>query len=205
MMLTEQTLVLTTAGGRRAATRYAIGAVAVLVVFVAALVFFGRAISLPAEPSLSASLDILFGILLIAVSAAIHLLARRRRETVGEAKRASGPGVSFGPKQALGFGAFSMATNFTTLALMIPGAKLIAASDVVLPGRVALSAVLITMASIPAWLPVVLTDLAPGPAERGLTALGNLIERRGRQLVAALLAVLGVFLVIRGLVAIAGL
>lgn len=205
MMLTEQTLVLTTADGRRAATRYAIGAIAVLVIFIAALVFFGRAISLPAEPSLSASLDILLGVLLIAVSAAIHLLARRRREMVGEAGRGSGPRVSFGPKQALGFGAFSMATNFTTLALMIPGAKLIAASDVVLPGRVVLSAVLIAMASIPAWLPVVLTALAPGPAERGLTALGNLIERRGRQLVVVLLAVLGAFLVVRGLVAIAGL
>jgi len=205
MMLTEQTVLLTTADGRRAATRYAIGAAAVLVVFVSALVFFGRAISLPSEPSLSATLDILLGLLLISSGVALQLLEKRRREIGRKDVLASAPKPAIGPSRAFGFGAFSMATNFTTLALMIPAAKLIAGSDVFLPGRVTLSVILIAMASTPAWLPVVLTALAPGPAERGLNALGSLIQRRGRQLVAALLLVLGAFLVIRGVIGVAGL
>jgi threonine/homoserine/homoserine lactone efflux protein len=205
MMLTEQTVVLTMADGRRAATRYAIGAIAVLVVFVSALVFFGRAISLPTEPSLSATLDILIGLILLMSGVALQLLERRRREIVIEGARSSGPRPAFGPARALGFGAFSMATNFTTLAVVIPAAKLIATSESVLPGRVALSTVLIVMASTPAWLPVVLTALAPGSAERGLNALGSLIQRRGRQLVAVLLVLLGTYLVIRGVFGVAGL
>jgi hypothetical protein len=203
MMLTQQIVVLTSADGRRAATRYAIGAIAVLAAFVAILVFFGRVIALPSKPSLSATLDIILGLLLISVAIGLQLLARHRESG---SKANSGKGKSaFGPDRALGFGMFSMATNFTTLALIIPAAKLIADSETILPGRVALSIVLVAMASTPAWLPIALTALAPGTAERGLSALGRLIERRGRQLVSILLAGLGTFLVIRGAVEVAGL
>ena len=68
-------------------------------------------------------------------------------------------------------------------------------------GRALLVVVLVVIAATPAWLPVALTRLAPGPAERALDWLGDLIEQRGRQLVVLLLVALGSFLVIRGVVA----
>jgi hypothetical protein len=196
MMLTEQTLVLATAGGRSAANRYAAAAMLVLFLFTAGLVFFGRAISLPAEPSLSATLDIVLGAGLIAIAGLLHYRGthlRRRRPHRTSATR------SFGAGGAFGFGAFSMATNFTTLALMIPAAKVIAAAGTGLPGRTVLVAVLVVLASAPAWVPVALTRVAPGPAERGLSAVGNLIGHHGRLLIVFALAVLGLFLLIRGI------
>jgi hypothetical protein len=92
-----------------------------------------------------------------------------------------------------------MATNVTTLALVVPAAKIIAASGVDLPGRAILVALLVAIASTPAWLPVALTRVAPGPAERGLDWIRDLIEQRGRQLVVLLLVGLGLFLLVRGI------
>lgn len=207
MMLTEQTIILATADGRRAAIRYAIGAVLVLLLFVALLVVFGRAISLPSEPSLSATLDIVLGILLLILAFGIRyvrgLPGRHRDDGSDPESRAGHPTVN--REGALGFGVFSMATNFTTLALMIPAAKIIAASGEILPERAALVAVLVFLAAIPAWLPVVLVGLAPGPAESALKAIGGFIERRGRLLIVGAVAALGAFLVIRGVVEAAGL
>ena len=193
VMLTEQTILLAGTDGRRSATRYAAGAAAVLLVFVGALILFGRAVSLPQEPTLDATLDFVIGGLLLAAALLIH--HRRPREP-----RPAHPGRTLGPHQALGFGAFSMATNFTTLAFVVPGAKVIAASDLGLVGRTLAVAVLVGLASTPAWLPIALTRVAPGPAARGLGALRGLIERRGRIITVLFLAGLGLLLVVHGLV-----
>ena len=93
-----------------------------------------------------------------------------------------------GPRTALAFGVVSMATNITTLALVVPAAKEVAASDLGPAGRAVAVIVLVVLASIPAWSPVALTEVAPGPAERGLRALSDLIRRRGRLLTVACLA-----------------
>ena len=77
----------------------------------------------------------------------------------------------------------SMATNFTTLALLVPGAKVIASSDLGVAGRAVTIAVLVVLAAIPAWLPVALTRVAPGPTARGLDALSRFITLHGRTLV----------------------
>jgi hypothetical protein len=104
-----------------------------------------------------------------------------------------------GPKRALGFGAFSMATNVTTIAFVIPGAKIIAASDLGHAGRIVALLVLVGLASIPAWLPVALTSMAPGPAARALGALRGLVEHHGREIVVLVLIGLGALLIVRGL------
>ena len=98
-----------------------------------------------------------------------------------------------------------MATNCSTLARVVPGAKAIAASDLEVPGRAVAAIVLVVLASIPAWLPVALTAVAPGPADRGLRALGDLLQRRGRLIMVTVIGALGLFLVIRGIVRLAGL
>ena len=191
VMLTEQTVLLATRDGKRAARRYAAGAALVLLVFTGFLVVFGRAISLPEEPKLDATLDIVIGVFLVGLA-----LFLRKPRIHREKKRHHAP--RFGAGEAFGFGAFSMATNFTTLALVVPAAKIIAASDLDFPLRDLLVVVLVIMCSTPAWLPVALTAIAPGPTERGLEAFGSLIERRGRVLTVALLGGLGVLLVIHG-------
>ena len=97
-----------------------------------------------------------------------------------------------------------MATNFTTLALMLPAAKEISAADVDLPGRAFLALVLVGLASIPAWVPVALSLVAPGPVERGLGAIQTLVDRHGRAAVVVLLAAAGLFFVVRGTVRLIG-
>lgn len=207
MMLTEQALVLATPDGKRAAFRYAVGAVLFLALFISVTVFFGRAISLPSEPSLSATLDIVFGVVLLLLAGLIHRSRKSGRKGASDegAEVQSRKLRVFGTKGALGVGVFSMATNFTTLALMVPAAKMIAASGEILPARALLVLVLVGLASIPAWLPVALVSLAPGPAESALGAIGRFIERHGRTTIVLAVALLGAFLLIRGVVASIGL
>jgi hypothetical protein len=197
VMLIEQTVILSGPGGRRAGRRYAEGAALTLLLFVSVLVLFGRAISLPEAPHLDATLDIVIGTLLVVFALAIRW--RRPREHKEHRARRL-----VGPREALGFGVFSMATNLTTIALVVPAAKEIASSTLNLAARAVVIAVLVVLASTPAWLPVALTVVAPGGAERGLRAIGDLIERRGPQLTVLIVAGLGVLLVVRGILRLLG-
>ncbi|MDO8143310.1 GAP family protein [Isoptericola sp. 178] len=197
MMLSEQTFLLSGRDGRRVAARYALGVVLTLLVILSALVLFGRSLALPKEPTLSASLDIVLGSLLVLLAVALEVRRRRHRPTEPRS-RALGPGAAFG------FGVFSMATNFTTMAVLVPAAKEIAAGGLEVVGRVVAILVVVVVASLPAWLPLVLTLVAPGPAGRGLKALADFVAKRGAQLTVVLVAGLGLFLVGRGLVHVLG-
>jgi hypothetical protein len=196
VLLTEQTILLAGPGGRRTATFFALGAGAILLLVICALVLFGRAIALPEDPTLVAALDVAIGAALIGVAAVLHL--RRPAQPVTMAPMLD-------PRRALGFGVFSMATNFTTLALLVPGARVIAASDVPVYGHLLGVIVLVGLAAIPVWVPIALTSAAPGPASRGLGALATLIERRGRVLAVLALLVIGAILIVRGLISLSGL
>lgn len=197
VMAAEQTVLLAGPRGRRAAGFYAAGAGATLLVFGAALVFLGRAIALPDRPGLVAAADIAVGVALLALATALH---RRRRAT--PAGRA--PHRNLGPRGAFGFGVFSMATNFSTLAFMVPAARVIAASGVPPYGHVMALVAVVSVASTPAWLPPALTSLAPGPASRGLNAFTALIDRRGRGIAVIVAAAVGAALLAHGLWALSG-
>ncbi len=197
VMLIEQTVILAGPDGKRAGTRYAEGAALTLLLLVSVLVLFGRAISLPQEPHLDATLDIVIGALLVVLAPAIRWL-RPRKHREHRARR------EMNPREALGLGVLSMATNLTTIALVVPAAKEIASSDLQLAGRAIVIAVLVVLASTPAWLPVALTSVAPGAAVRGLRAIGDLTEQRGRLLTVLFVAGLGVLLVFRGIVRLLG-
>jgi hypothetical protein len=196
VMLTEETMILASTNGRGAGRRYAAGAVLTLLVFVSVLVLLGRGISLPTEPHLDATLDMVIGCVLLAFAA----ILRRRRPPPQEHRVPR----ELGTRQALGFGVFSMATNLTTLALVVPAAKEIAASDLVFAGRVAAIAVLVVLASAAAWLPLALTAVAPGPAARGLRMMGDIIEHHGRRLSVVLVTCFGIVLVVRGVLRVLG-
>ena len=198
VLLTEQTVLLAGPGGRRAGLRFAAGGILTLLVVVFALMVFGRAISLPTEPRLDASLDLALGLLLLLVAFVVRATGGRR------GAKPKDPGSPHRAGAAFPFGIFAMATNFTTLALMLPAAKEISAADVDFPGRAFLALVLVGLASIPAWVPVALSLVAPGPVERGLGAIQTLVDRHGRAAVVVLLAAAGLFFVVRGTVRLIG-
>jgi hypothetical protein len=192
VLLTEQTVVLAGPNGRRTARLFAAGAMVTLFAFVCVLILFGRSISLPKTPHLDATLDVVIGVALLAL--ALFLRLRHPKERTEKPPR--GP---MNARAAYIFGTVSMATNFTTLALIIPASKEIAASHVDLLERFIVALVLVLLASIPAWLPLALTALAPGPAMKGLNAFGDFIQRSGRLATVILVALVGLFLLVRGI------
>jgi Sap-like sulfolipid-1-addressing protein len=194
VMLTEQTVLLAGPGGLRAGTRYAAGVLGTLLVIVGALVLFGRAISLPTQPRLDASLDLVVGGVLLVVVAAVVGLGRRRHPPP-HARRRRG---SLTSRAALPFGVFSMATNLTTLALVVPAAKEISSAEGAFAGRLVLIVVLVGLAGIPAWAPVFLTRAAPDAGHRALAAVGDWIERRGHDAIVVLLIAASLFFLARG-------
>ncbi len=205
VMLTEQTVLLAGPAGARAALRYAAGVVFTTLVIVVAIVLFGRAISLPTEPHLDATLDLVLGLILVNMAVLVLVAGRRRG---GSPSRTSGDDQgAIGARQggaALAFGVFAMATNVTTLALIAPAAKEISAADVEIAAEVVLVLVLVGLVSMPAWVPVALTRVAPGPTQRGLTAVRDQILHRGRGFTVGLLTAGGLFFIGRGLVRLLG-
>jgi threonine/homoserine/homoserine lactone efflux protein len=203
VMLTEQTVLLAGRDGARAGVRYAAGVVLTTFVIVVAIVLFGRAIALPTEPHLDATLDVAVGLVLVSV--AVLVSGRRTGASPsradGDDRNVSGSRHS---RAAFAFGVFSMATNVTTLALIAPAAKEISRADVELAGEAVLVLVLIGLASIPAWVPLALTRVAPGPGQRALAVVRDQIARRGRGFTVGLLSAAGLFFIARGLVRLLG-
>lgn len=200
VMLTEQTLLLARRDGRRTGSLYAAGAVVTLLVLVVSMVTLGRAFKLPSQPRLSASLDLVVGAVLLGLVGLVLALGRRRRRVPSTTRRTH-PRVAHA---ALPFGIFSMATNVTTLALMVPAAKVVSSANVGLAGRALLVGVLVGIASLPAWGPVVLTTVAPDVGERALDALRHFIIRWGRTVLVMASVAAGLFFVTRGAVRLLG-
>jgi threonine/homoserine/homoserine lactone efflux protein len=201
VMLTEQTVLLAGPDGRRAGVRYAAGVVLTTFVIVVAIVLFGRAISLPTEPHLDASLDLVLGLVLVFVAVLVFVLGRRRggppsRKGGDDRPRTS---ASRQARAAFPFGVFSMATNVTTLALIAAAAKEISRADAEIAAVAVLVLVLVGLVSTPAWVPVALTRVAPGPSQRAFAALREQIARRGRVVTVGLLSAAGLFFIGRGL------
>jgi hypothetical protein len=102
------------------------------------------------------------------------------------------------------FGVFAMATNVTTLTLIAPAAKEISRADVEIAAAAVLVLVLVGLVCMPAWVPVALTGVAPGPSQRGLAAVRDQIARRGRGFTVGLLSAAGLFFIGRGLIRLLG-
>ena len=205
VMLTEQTVLLAGPDGRRAGIRYAAGVILTTFVIVVAIVLFGRAISLPTEPHLDASLDLVVGLVLVFAAALVFVLGRRRSGSPSrkddDDRGASG---SRRARAAFPFGVFSMATNFTTLALIAAAAKEISRTDAEIAAAGVLVLVLGALVTTPAWVPVALTRVAPDPSERAFAALRGQIARRGRVIIVGLLSAAGLFFIGRGLIRMLG-
>jgi hypothetical protein len=205
VMLTEQSVLLARPDGGSAAARYAAGVVLATFVFVVAILLFGRAISLPTEPHLDATLDLILGLVLVGV-AVLVLVAGRRRDAVSSQKVVDDEDASGSRKAraAFPFGVFAMATNITTLALIAPAAKEISRADLEAAAEAMCVLMLVGLVSMPAWMPIALTKAAPGPSQRGLTAVRDLIARRSRAVSVVLLGAAGLFFIGRGLIQLLG-
>ena len=90
------------------------------------------------------------------------------------------------------------------LALIAPAAKEISRTDAEIATATVLVLVLVALVSMPAWVPVALTTVAPGPSQRGLAAVRDQIARRGRGFTIGLLSAAGLFFIARGLVRLRG-
>jgi hypothetical protein len=205
VMLTEQTVLLAGPDGGRAGMRYAAGVVLTTFVIAVAIERFGRAISLPTKPHLDATLDLVLGLVL--VNAAVLVLVSGRRRSGSPNRKRGDDGGASGSRQAgaaFAFGVFAMATNFTTLALIAPAANEIARADVEIAAEAVLVLVLVGLVSMPAWVPVALTRVAPSPSQRGLAAVRDQIARRGRGFTVGLLSAAGLFFIGRGLIRLLG-
>jgi len=205
VILTAQTVLLAGPDGARAGVRYAAGVVVTTLVIVVAIVLFGRAVSLPTRPHLDATLDVVLGLVLVSLAVLIVVSRRRRGGSPshegGDDRGASGARRA---RAAFALGVFAMATNVTTLALIAPAAKEISRTQVEVAPEGVLVLVLVGLVSMPAWVPVVLTRVAPGPSQRGLTALRNQIARRRRWFTVGLLSAAGLFFIGRGLIRLLG-
>jgi hypothetical protein len=204
VMLTEQTVLLAGPDGAAAGLRYAAGVVVTTVVIVGALVLLGRAISLPTRPHLDATLDLVVGVALVTTAALIRVTGRRTSGSPRSGADGPAAGDRRHARAAFALGVFAMATNFTTLALLAPAAKEISRTDAEIAAAIVLVGVLVVLVSMPAWVPVALTRVAPGPSRRGLTAVHDQIARRGRGFTVGVLLAAGLFFLARGLIRLVG-
>jgi len=205
VMLTEQTVLLAGPDGGRAGLRYAAGVVLTTFVIVVAIVLFGRAISLPTEPHLDATLDLVVGLVLVNVAVLVRVSGRRRGGS--PSRKRGGDGGASGSRQAraaFAFGVFAMATNVTTLALIAPAAKEISRTDLEIAVEAVLVLVLVGLVTMPAWVPLALTRVAPGPSQSALAATHEQIARHGRGFTVGLLSAAGLFFIGRGLTLLLG-
>ncbi len=201
VMLTEQTVLLAGPNGGRAAAHYAAGVVLTTVAIVVAIVLLGRALSLPTEPHLDATLDIIVGLVLVNLAVLVLVAGRRRGRSPSRQEGDDRDASRARPALAVfAFGVFAMATNFTTLALIAPAAKEISRTDAEIAAATVLVLVLVSLVSMPAWVPVALNRIAPGPSQRGLAAVRDQIARRGRGFTIAVLSAAGLFFIARGLI-----
>jgi threonine/homoserine/homoserine lactone efflux protein len=141
--------------------------------------------------TLQAAINIVLGVLLIAVGLRALLRSPKPKPSGAEAKPTS-VGRSFLA------GAAGMASNVTTFALYIPALALIAASGLG-PGQRGLAALIILVITLlVAWVPLLLAAAVPAASTRLLPAMGRWMTANNRWIQVVLGFGFGVWLVAKG-------
>lgn len=196
MMFTQQLLLVGGPGGRRTAALYLAGTVVILVAVTGLVWFVGGAVNLPAVPRLDAAADVFLGVVLLVLA----LVIKQRRPRASKVER--GPAKAMPASAAFGFGLFSMATNFTTLPIVVVAAKEIAASGQAVTTRLAAMVLLLFLACVPAWSPVVVTAWPRGTAF--LNGVRDLASRYAKEVLIGVLFAVGAFSTVRGVLRLLG-
>ena len=201
VMLAEQTALLADGEGRRRSVAYAAGSETVVTLLVALSVLLGVSVALPKLPQLDASLDLALGVVLILLALVSAKWSTRREPRARHTTSSSR--LRMNVVDAFAFGAFSMATDVTTLALTAAAAKEIAGANLGALQVAAVSCVLVLTVGLPAWAPTAFAFAAPRRANEVLSKIMGAVQRRERLIVVTLTAAAGLFLTVRGLARIA--
>ncbi len=87
------------------------------------------------------------------------------------AAAAAGAGPASLPRSPAGWGAIGMAANLPTIALYVAMATRIGVTDLPLPVRIGVLAIVTALVLVPVWAPIVLATVAPGHAALGPQAV----------------------------------
>lgn len=141
----------------------------------------------------SAGVDVALGVilLLLAVRAVLHHGGDRTRHPSPHPEPRLG--------RYLGYGVAMMLVNISTLALFIPAVKDVAVAKVGLGNEVLTLGGLVVVVTVTAWGPLLLSLVAPATADRVLAAISGFVGRHGSAIAAAVLAVFGTYLLVKGL------
>jgi len=137
------------------------------------------------------------GIVLVLLAIREHFQPAKDTEKAQADSAAQGTGLS--PLRYASLGVVMTATNFTTLALFIPALHEIAVSTASSSDRVIAGLILVVIATVTAWVPLLATVIAPGPAKRALSAIHDFTTKYKHQIVEVVLLVFGVYMITKGL------
>ena len=147
----------------------------------------------------SAVIDITLGVVLLLLLAREHWAPAQDTEKTQAAKAAVEPGVA--PLRYVGLGIALTISNFTTLALFLPALKEIGISRQPRINELIAGAMLVIIATVTSWGPLLLSVIAPRPAESILSAINRFTTTYKQQIVQVVLLVFGVYLLVKGLTA----
>lgn len=138
--------------------------------------------------SLQTSIRIVFGVLLVGVGMRALLRPPKPKPPKAHARTES-------ILRSFLAGAGGMASNVTTFALYIPALGLIAGSGLPLPQRSIAALIILVIALMVAWVPLVLALAVPGASTRFLPALGSWMTENNRWIQVVLGVGFGVWLI----------
>lgn len=157
------------------------------------------------QRAVSDGVDVVIGLALLALAASTLLRHQVPVENApDEDAKAPAPAPAPAPERTgLGrsfvIGMLVMATNVTTIMLYIPAMKDISKSGVSDTDKALVVVLVMLIVALPAWLPLVVRCVAPGPSTRVLGNLNDAIQRHRRVIVLAVELVFGVYLLVKGL------
>ena len=141
--------------------------------------------------TLQAIINIAFGVLLAAVGLGALLRPPKPKQPDPDPEPAS-------PRRSFFAGAVAMATNVTTIALYTPALALIAGSGLPLGQRGLAGLVILLIALMVAWVPLLLAAVVPGASTRLLPWLGRWMNDNNRWISVGLGLGFGILLLAKG-------
>jgi len=145
----------------------------------------------------SLMVDITLGVVLILLAVREHFTPAKdtERDQADDASKSKGLAI---PRYAL-LGVVMTITNFTTLALFLPALKVIGVSHSPSSDKLVAEIFLVIVATITAWLPLLLTAVAPKPAARILGGINQFTTTYKHQIVEGVFLIFGIYLLVKGL------
>ncbi len=152
------------------------------------------------ERAVSDGVDLALGIVLLALALRTWLRPHdpTRSDEPKHPRKAHGDS-EHGLWSAFVVGVVLMVTNVTTIVLYIPMMKDIGRSEVSEAQQLLVVVLVVVIVSLPAWLPLVLRVVAPGPSQRALVRLEGFTTRHRRTIVLVVEVAFGLYLLLKGI------